>query len=134
MIRSERSAPASFTENFRSNVIKFYHSLQYFVIQCSVCHEAWPFTTKQKSCSSDNYICRRCKIDKQIPQKISAANSMIVSPLPVELQNLTQIKEMLIARALIIMKVYVKPGAQRGYFGRCINLPQNVSEPAQSVP
>ena len=59
---------------------------------------------------------------------------MILSPLPAELQNLTQIEEMLIARALPIMRVYVKPGGQRGYSGHCINLPQNVSELAQSLP
>ena len=39
---------------------------------------------------------------------------------------------MLIARALPIMRVYVKPGGQRGYSGHCINLPQKVSELAQS--
>ena len=58
---------------------------------------------------------------------------MIPSTVPYELQNLTQI-EMLIARALPIMRVYVKPGGQRGYSGHCINLPQNVTELAKSLP
>ena len=124
----------SFTENFKSNVNKFHNSMQYFVIQCSVCHEAWPLTTKPKSCSYDNYICCRCIIDKQIQKKFSAANSRIPFTLPAELQNLTQIEEMLIARALLIMRVYVKPGGQRGYPGHCINLSQNVSKLAQSLP
>jgi hypothetical protein len=53
---------------------------------------------------------------------------MIPSSVPHELQNLTQIEEMLIARALPIMRVYIKPGGQRGYSGHCINLPQNVTE------
>jgi hypothetical protein len=35
---------------------------------------------------------------------------MIPSCVPHELQNLTQIEEMLIARALPIMRVYIKPG------------------------
>ncbi|CAB3993337.1 Hypothetical predicted protein [Paramuricea clavata] len=48
--------------------------------------------------------------------------------------NSTQIEEMLIARALPIMRVYIKPGGQRGYSGHCINLPQNVKELAMSLP
>lgn len=59
---------------------------------------------------------------------------MIPTPVPKELQGLTQIEEMLISRALPIMKVYVKPGGQHGYSGHCINLPQKVSELAQTVP
>jgi len=41
---------------------------------------------------------------------------------------------MLIARALPIMRVYVKPGGQKGYSGHCINLPQHVEELACSLP
>lgn len=41
---------------------------------------------------------------------------------------------MLIAKALPIMHIYIKPGGQRGYSGHTINLPQNVSELAQSLP
>ena len=59
---------------------------------------------------------------------------MIPSCIPNELQDLTQIEEMLIARALPIMNVYVKPGGQRGFSEHCINLPQQVSELAQSLP
>ena len=59
---------------------------------------------------------------------------MTPSPVPIELQNLTQTEEMLIARALPIMRVYIKPGGQRGYSGHCINLPQNVKELATSLP
>jgi hypothetical protein len=59
---------------------------------------------------------------------------MIPSPVPGELNDLTQIEEMLIARALPIMRVYIKPGGQRGYSGHCINLAQNVTELAVSLP
>ena len=59
---------------------------------------------------------------------------MIPSCVPTELQNLTQIEEMLIARAFPIMRVYIKPGGQRGYSGHCINLPQNVTEHATCLP
>ena len=50
------------------------------------------------------------------------------------MQGLTQIEEMLIARALPIMRVFIKPGGQRGYSGHCINLPQDVKELAESLP
>ena len=59
---------------------------------------------------------------------------MIPSSVPNELQSLTQIEEMLIAHALPIMQIYIKPGGQRGFSGHCINLPQNVTELATSLP
>ena len=59
---------------------------------------------------------------------------MIPSSVPSELQNLTQIEEILIARALPIMRIYIKLGGQRGFSGHCINLPQNVTEFATSLP
>lgn len=46
----------------------------------------------------------------------------------------TQTEEMLIARALPIMRIYIKPGGQRGYSGYCINLPQNLNELASVLP
>ena len=59
---------------------------------------------------------------------------MIPSPVPDELKDLTQIEKMLIACALPIMKVNMERGDQRGYSGHCINLPQNVTELATSLP
>lgn len=59
---------------------------------------------------------------------------MILSKVPAELQELTQIEEVLIALALHIMRVYIKPGGQRGYTGHCINLPQEVKELASKLP
>lgn len=59
---------------------------------------------------------------------------MIPRPIPIELQSLTQTEEMLIARALPIMRVYIKPGGQRGYSGHCINLPQKVEELVSVLP
>ena len=56
------------------------------------------------------------------------------SPVPRELQGLSQTDEMLIACALPVMRIYIKPGGQRGYSGHCINLPQNVEELASSLP
>ena len=119
-------------ENHSINLKLFHDSLQYTIVQCSECFEAWPIKYKPKS--GANYVCHRCKIDKNIPKKFSAQNNMIPSSLPNELLGLAQIEEMLIARALPIMRVYVKPGGQRGYIGHCINLPQKVSELANSLP
>lgn len=59
-------------------------------------------------------------------------NSLIPSPLPEELQNLTQMEEMLIARVFPVISVYTKPGGggggQRAYQGHCINFPQEVEQ------
>ena len=59
---------------------------------------------------------------------------MIPSKVPHELQNLTQTEEMLIARALPIMRVYITPGGRRGYSGHCIHLPQDVTKLATPLP
>ena len=59
---------------------------------------------------------------------------MVPSLVPLQLQGLTQVEEMLIARALPVMRVYIKPGGQRGYSGHCINLPQDIAELAHSLP
>ena len=114
----------------KANINKFNKSVQYIVRQCTECQEAWPLKSKPRT----PYICSRCSRDKKSPKKFSCENSMIPSSVPHELQNLTQIEEMLIARALPIMRVYIKPGGQRGYSGHCINLPQNVKELAMSLP
>ena len=89
--------------------------MKYVVSQCTVCFEAWLLKSKPKA----SYLCSR---------------SLIPSSVPLELKDLTQIEEMLIARTLLIMRVYIKPGGQRGYSGHCINLPQNVTELATSLP
>ena len=53
---------------------------------------------------------------------------MIPARVPPELNGLTQVEEMLIARALPIMRVYVKPGGKCAYHDHCINLTQDVSD------
>ena len=114
----------------KANINKFYKSVQYTISQCIVCQEAWPLKSRPKA----PYVCSRCVKDKKSPRKFSLENSMIPSSVPQELQDLTQIEEMLIARALPIMRIYIKPGGQRGYSGHCINLPQNVKQLATTLP
>ena len=116
----------------KANINKFHKSIEFSISQCKICQEAWPLKSKPRSPS--DYVCSRCSRDKKSPKKFSLENSMIPSYVPHELQNMTQIEEMLIACALPIMRVYIKPGGQRGYSGHCINLPQNVKELATSLP
>lgn len=111
----------------KDNFKKFHKSVQYTVNKCTVCQEASPLKSKPRS----PYVCSRCSRDKKCPKKFSSENSMILSSVPQELQNL---EEMLIARALPVMRVYIEPGVQRGYSGHCINLPQNVTKLATSLP
>lgn len=116
----------------QSNIHKFHKSNIYFITQCTICMAAWPLKCKPKS--HNTHVCSRCLRDKRSPKKFSCENSMIPSIVPYELQDLSQVEEMLIARALPIMRIYIKPGGQRGYSGHCINLPQNVKELAKSLP
>ena len=116
----------------KCNMQQFHKSVQYTIFQCMVCKEAWPITSKPRSPGS--YVCSRCSRDKNTPKKFSNGNSMIPGPIPIELQDLSQTEEMLIARALPIMRVYIKPGGQRGYSGHCINLPQHIEELASVLP
>ena len=116
----------------KSNINKFHKSVEFFTSQCTVCQEAWPLKSKPRS--PNDYVYSRCSRDKKSPKKFSCENSMIPSCVPHELQGLTEVEEMLIAHALPIMRVYIKPGGQRGYSGHCINLPQNVKELATSLP
>ncbi len=92
----------------KANIKKFHKSMQYIVSKCTVCQEAWPLKSKPTA----PYECSRCLRDTKSPKKFSYENSMIPSSVPHELQNLTQIEEMLIARALPIMRIYIKPGGQ----------------------
>ena len=116
----------------KENMKKFHDSMKYSIVKCIVCFEAWPLRSVPRILSS--YICRKCKLDKKLPKKFSNGNNMIPSSQPAELLGLTQVEEMLIARALPIMRVYIKPGGQRAYSGHCINLPQDVKELADFLP
>ena len=116
----------------QSTTLMFHNSNIYTVYQCSLCQEAWPINFTPRL--PNQYQCSRCTNDKELPKKFSKENNMIPSSVPPQLEGLTQVEEMLIARALPIMRVYIKPGGQRGYSGHCINLPQNVAELAHSLP
>jgi len=59
---------------------------------------------------------------------------VVPAQVPKESQGLTQIEEMLIARAFPVISVYTKPGGQRAYKGHCINFPQDIQELADTLP
>ena len=108
--------------------------MQMTICQCLICKEAWPLNNNSHQ-DVDNYVCCRCKRDKGNPKKFSNENCMIPSPVAVELRNLTQFEEMLIARAFPIIHVYTKPkGGQRAYKGHVITLPQDVQQWADVLP
>ena len=53
---------------------------------------------------------------------------------PPLLANMTQLEELLIARACPIMTVYHKHGGQLGYSGHAFNLPQNIQQFIHKLP
>ncbi len=59
---------------------------------------------------------------------------MIPRQAPPCLLGLSQVEEMLIARACPIMCVYRKHGGQRGYRGHVLNLPQDIQQFLNSLP
>ena len=74
--------------------------------KCTTFNEQWPTRTM------DTYICTQCQCDKHNPKLFSADNDMDPASVPPCLQNMTQIEELLIARACPIMTVYHKRGGQ----------------------
>ena len=112
--------------NFHVKQSKWEHRL------CIVCHELWP----TRVCLNDEttYQCTRCKRDKGKPKLYSVENDMYPGDVPICLQGLTQVEEMLIAHACPIMCIYRKHGGQRGYKGHVVNLPQNIQGFLDTLP
>ena len=132
--QSDSLIPIPEHKHMFNNIDCFHNSNEYKIKQCIVCLEAWPIKSSSRSQKDSEYHCVRCNRDKKHPTKISKQNYMIPSTVPSQLQGLAQVEEVLIACALPIMRVYIKPGGQRGYSGHCINLPQHVQELATSLP
>ena len=114
--------------NLESSLSKFQDKQeQWQHAKCSVCAEQWP--VRKSNTDLDSYICLRCSRDKRSPKMFSAHNDMDPGSVPSCLEGMTQIEEMLIARACPIMTVYRKHGGQRGYQGHVLNLPQHSTVP-----
>ena len=108
---------------FRDKVDKLQHSL------CPVCNESFPSITLIKG-----ECCRRCYGKKNSIKKFSSNNDMDPGEVPEELQGLTELEEMLIARVFPVMSVYRLREGQHGYRGNVINFPQDVQEFATYLP
>ena len=79
-------------------------------------------------------MCRRCYKEGGTTKKFSKDNNMDPGYVPEELQDLTEIEEMLIAQVFMVMSVYRLRGGQLGYHGNVINFPQDVHEFTTKLP
>ena len=97
---------------------------------CNTCHEFFP-SLKVSSSSGE---CSRCSRDKHQPKLYSHENYMNPGPMPAELQDFTQVEELLISAVMPMIILYRLPRGQLGYSGHIVNLPQDVSSFASSLP
>ena len=75
--------------------------------------ETRPLVEHGNSHRTSEYQCLSRSRDKKQREKFSKENRMILSTVPYHLQVLTRVREMLIARAIPIIRVYIKPGGQK---------------------
>ena len=107
----------------RVSLLPFIPKCQAYLLHCVSCNESFASTKLTSSAS----VCSRCSCDKQEPKLYSAVNNMDPGSVPLALQALTQVEEMLISPVMPIMSVYQLPLDQYGYSGHVINLPQDVA-------
>ena len=107
---------------------RFEENLRHY--HCVFCKEEWPLSASREAL----YTCSRCKKDKKPCRLYSAENDMDPGSVPAELRGLSEVEELLIARAFPIMSIYRKLGGQRGYKGHVLNLPQDIQGFLNSLP
>ena len=107
---------------------RFEENLRHY--HCVICKEAWPLSASRQQI----FTCSRCKRDRKPCRLYSAENDMDPGSVPAELQGLSEVEELLIARAFPIMSIYRKYGGQRGYKGHVLNLPQDIQGFLNSLP
>ena len=90
---------------------RFEENLRHY--HCVICKEAWPLSASRQQI----FTCSRCKRDRKPCRLYSAENDMDPGSVPAELQDLSEVEELLIARAFPIMSIYRKHGGQRGCKG-----------------
>ena len=95
----------------KSSMNKFHKSVEFFISHCTICKEAWPLKSKP---NQDHLIVIYAHdvLEMRNLLKSFHLKMLIPSAVPHELQSSTQFEEMLIARVLPIMKVYIKSGEQ----------------------
>ena len=75
--------------------------------------ETRPLVENGNSHRTSEYQCLSGSRDKQQREKFPKENRMILSTVPYHLQVLTRVREMLIARAIPIIRVYIKHDGQK---------------------
>ena len=77
---------------------------------------------------------KRCNGDKKNPKAFSADNDMDPGDVPPQLEGMTQVGQMLIAKVAPIMRVYRLKGGQYAHDGYVVNIPQDVTGFTTSLP
>ena len=78
--------------NVSDELSDFHNSVRIIIMQCITCFEAWPIKLNSSKIITEHQ-CTRCLKDKGSPKKFSKENKMVPSPVPPELQGLTQCEE-----------------------------------------
>ncbi|CAN0328963.1 unnamed protein product, partial [Ascophyllum nodosum] len=78
--------------------------------------------------------CKRCNGEKKNPEAFSADNDMDPGDMPPQMEGMTQIEQMLIAKVAPIMRVYRLKGGQYAHGGHHVNIPQDVTGFTTSLP
>ena len=113
-------------KKFRERIDKFAH-----IQMCHVCDESYPGI--QVVTTNTGPMCTRCKKEGS-RHRFSSQNHMNPGLQPLVLASLTQIEEMLIARASPILQVMHSIGGQYKYRGHTISFPQEVKDVAKKLP
>ena len=72
---------------------------------------------------------------KSLTKRFSIENDITSSKVPLELQGLTQVEKMLIARAFPVIQIYTKPkSGQKACKGYALTLPHDVQTIANVLP
>lgn len=87
---------------------------------CNNCNKGFPTIKILKGIN-----CSTCSKTTTI-KKFTSENNMDPGDVPEELQNLSYIEQMLIARVHPVMSLYRIKGAQYAYSGNVINFQQNI--------
>jgi len=110
-------------------VKKFENELMNIEVNlCIYCNEKYPDIELRSN------MCNKCRFDKGDPKKFSSRNGMDPGEQPPELQGLTPIEEMLIAKCSPIVKVYKLKGGQVSYGGHVITFTQDVLQFVNTLP
>ena len=79
---------------------RFEENLRHY--HCVICKEAWPLSASRQQI----FTCSKCKRDRKPCRLYSAENDMDPGSVPAELQGLSDVEELLIARAFPIMSIF----------------------------